>query len=137
MNWYTPLAILAFSLFFWSYAHAHDPSHEELDQWYANLRQPDQPSVSCCGEGDAYWCDIIHVRGGRTYCTITDDRDDRKLKRNHVPLGREVFIPDFKLTWKDGNPTGHAIVFMTSNGPTLEGGSARENVFCFVQNGGV
>jgi hypothetical protein len=51
--------------------------------WYQSLMQPDVPTASCCGEADAYWYDEIHVREGRTFCTI-----DR------------------------GNPTGHWIVFV-------------------------
>jgi hypothetical protein len=31
---------------------------------------------SCCGEADAYWADEIHVRDGKTFATITDDRPD-------------------------------------------------------------
>src|SRR5512139_2771704 len=82
-------------------------SDPAVREWYSHLMQPDNPTVSCCGESDAYWCDVIHVRGGKTFCTITDDRDDGPLKRHHVPLGTEIEIPDRKLTWKDGNPTGH------------------------------
>lgn len=101
-----------------------DPATRE---WFANLRQPDNPAMSCCGEGDAYWCDEVHVRDGKTFCNITDDRDDAPLHREHVDVGTEIFIPDHKLTWKDGNPTGHAIVFLSRN----------QFVWCFVQNGGV
>ena len=88
--------------------------------------QPDVPTVSCCGEADAYWCDGIHVKEGKTYCTITDDRDDAPLGRPHVALGTEIFIPDYKLKWDAGNPVGHAIVFLSTAG----------YVWCFVQNGG-
>ena len=88
---------------------------------------PDVPTASCCGEADAYWCDDVHVRDGKTFCTITDDRDNTKLMRTPVPIGTEVEIPDKKLTWKDGNPTGHSIVFLSTAG----------YVYCFVQNGGV
>jgi hypothetical protein len=95
--------------------------------WYQALKMPDAPTASCCGEADAYWCDDIHVRNGRTFCTITDDRDNIKLRRTPVPVGTEIQVPDNKLTWKDGNPTGHSIVFLSTAGL----------VYCFVQNGGV
>jgi hypothetical protein len=29
------------------------------------LMQPDNPTASCCGESDAYWCDKINVRAGK------------------------------------------------------------------------
>jgi len=33
---------------------AHDHEHPELDEWYATLMQPDNPTASCCGASDAY-----------------------------------------------------------------------------------
>lgn len=96
-------------------------------RWYQSLMQPDNPSISCCGESDAYWCDGISVKDGKTFCTITDDRDDAPLRRPHIPMGTVVEIPNHKLKFDKGNPTGHAIVFMTPSG----------YVHCFVQNGGV
>ena len=110
-----------------AYALAHDHDQPELDGWYASLMQPDNPTVSCCGKSDAYWCDTINVKGGKTFCTITDDRDDAPLKRPHVPVGTQIEIPDHKLKWDRGNPTGHAVVFLSSS----------RHVFCFVQAGGV
>lgn len=95
--------------------------------WYQSLMMPDVPTASCCGEADAYWCDDIHVKNSKTFCTITDDRDNAKLRRTPVPIGTEIEIPDHKLTWKDGNPTGHSVVFLSTGGL----------VYCFVQNGGV
>lgn len=99
----------------------------ETSKWFQSLMQPDNPAVSCCGEADAYWCDIIHVRDQKTFCTITDDRDDEPLRRKHFDVGTEIEIPNHKLTFKDGNPTGHSVVFL----------SRGLYVFCFVLNGGV
>lgn len=101
-----------------------------IKEWFESLKQPDYPAASCCGEADAYWCDEIHVKDfdgvKKTFCKITDDRDDDALKRMSVPIGTEIEIPDYKLTWKDGNPTGHSIVFL----------SRGMYVYCFVQSGG-
>lgn len=105
---------------------AHD-EHSEFDDWYSSLKQPDNPDYSCCGIADAYWCDDIYVRKGTTYCKITDDRDDTKLRnRTHVPIGTEIEIPTTKLKFDRGNPTGHSIAFLTSGGTLL----------CFVQSSG-
>src|ERR1700730_1212721 len=101
-----------------------DPAVRE---WYRSLKQPDNPIVPCCGESDAYFADEIHVRDGKTYATITDDRDDAPLGRHHVPVGTEIFIPDHKLKWSDGNPTGHAIVFLNVN----------NEAYCYVQGSGI
>lgn len=127
----TCIAIVALWLFWTVVAHARDlgqwqNSDPAIREWYQSLMQPDAPASSCCGEADAYWCDEIHVRDGRTFCGITDDRPDEPLKRMHVPIGTQIEIPNHKLKWDRGNPTGHSIVFLSR---TLF-------PFCFVQNGG-
>ena len=38
----------------------------EIREWYQALMQPDNPSVSCCGEADAYWADSFEVDGTNT-----------------------------------------------------------------------
>jgi hypothetical protein len=88
--------------------------------------RPDVPTSPCCGEADAYWCDEIHVHDGKTSCAITDDRDDIRLGRPHRDVGTVFEIPDDKLKWDRGNPTGHSILFLSSGG----------YVFCFVQGPG-
>jgi hypothetical protein len=103
---------------------AHDHDHPELNEWYAGLIQPDNPTVSCCGEADAYWCDD-YARDSKAYCEITDSRV--VARRPSVPVGTEIEIPEQKLKWDRRNPTGHSVVFLSSGGA----------VYCFVQNGGV
>jgi hypothetical protein len=98
-----------------------------IRKWYQALMRPDVPASSCCGEADAYWADEIHVRGGKTYVTITDDRADEPLGRPHMPVGTEIEVPDIKLKWDESNPTGHGILFL----------SRSRYVFCYVQPGGV
>lgn len=100
-----------------------DGSDPAIREWYRGLMQPDNPSLSCCGTADAYWCDAIKVRQGKTYCTITDDRDDKPLGRPHLAIGTEFEIPNHKLKFDRSNPTGHAIIFVA-------GGA---HVLCFVQ----
>jgi hypothetical protein len=122
---------LIFLLAFLSYARAHDDNHggvsdPAIQQWYRGLMQPDNPASSCCGEADAYWADEVHVRGGKTYATITDDRPDAPLGRPHIDNGTVIEIPDHKLKWDRGNPTGHGVVFLSRQG----------YVFCYVQPGG-
>lgn len=101
-----------------------DPAVRE---WYQSLMQPDVPTSSCCGEADAYWADEVHVRGGKTFATITDDRPDAPLRRPHIDIGTEIEIPPNKLKWDRSNPTGHALVFVSRGG----------YVFCFVQGSGI
>ncbi len=87
----------------------------------------DPETSSCCGEADAYWADEIHVRNGKTYAKITDDRPDEPRHRPHIDVGTEIEIPNNKLKWDKSNPTGHGVVFLSRAG----------YVFCYVQPGGV
>src|SRR5512139_1719929 len=99
----------------------------ELRVWYQALKQPDNPNISCCGEADAYWCDDVYVRGDATFCKITDTRDDTELRRPHIDVGTEIYIPPHKYgPAKGGNPTRHTIIFL----------SYQRNVYCFVQGFG-
>jgi len=98
-----------------------------LATWYRTLMMPDSPAVSCCGEADAYWCDrmrtSIDFEGkAHNFCAITDDREDAPRRRPHRSIGEEFEIPDHKLKWDAGNPTGHQILFLSRSG----------TVYCFV-----
>ncbi len=124
-------AILVIALLSSPSAHSRDLGQWEaadpaVKQWYQGLMQPDVPTASCCGEADAYWADEIHVRDGKTYAVITDDRPDEPRGRPHVPNGTEIEIPNHKLKWDAGNPTGHGVLFMSRN----------RYVFCYAQGGG-
>ena len=44
-----------------------------------------------------------------------------------IPEGTRIPVPNQKLKWDEGNPTGHGIIFIGSNG----------QVFCYVTPGGV
>lgn len=125
MKWLAP-TILLLCLLTGRAAPAHDmdPSH---DAWYKSLMQPDNPTTSCCGEADAYWADELHIVDGKVFVTITDDREDAPLHRPHVDVGTVIEIPDYKLKWDRGNPTGHAVVFL----------SRGQYVYCFVQGTGI
>jgi len=125
-------AVLSLVLVLMDRAHARDlgqweAADPEIRRWYEALMQPDVPTASCCGEADAYWADEIHVRDGKTFATITDDRPDAPRGRPHIDVGTEVEIPTNKLKWDRSNPTGHGVVFLSRNG----------YVFCYVQPGGV
>lgn len=127
------LALATLGTTLWiSYAYPHDSGQWEnsdptIRQWYQSLMQPDNPTMSCCGEADAYWADDFHVRDGKLYVTITDNRPDAPLGRPHIPVGTVIEVPNNKLKWDRSNPTGHGILFVT-----------RMNyVYCYVQPGGV
>jgi hypothetical protein len=122
------LLVAFYALFFWSaMTRAHDAHNPEHDEWYRSLMQPDNPAASCCGLADAYWADKIIVRGTKTFVVIEDDRDDAMLGRPHIPNGTEVYVPNHKLKWDAGNPTGHGVIFMRG----------ADTVFCYVQASGI
>ncbi len=104
-----------------------DDADPAIAQWYAGLRQPDNPQMSCCGLADAYWADEYVIEGDKVFAIITDDRDDGPLRRWHVPVGTKILVPTNKLTFSQGNPTGHIVIFLNRN----------MDVLCYVQNGGV
>jgi hypothetical protein len=101
-----------------------DPLHR---QWFQELRQPDNPNLSCCGETDGYWADSYEVKGDQYVAIITDTRDDKKLGRaQHIEAGTRVTVPNSKIKWGSGNPTGHGIIFIGLGG----------DVFCYLPPGG-
>ncbi len=117
----------------------------EQRRWFQNLMQPDTvgvgmgSGVSCCGEGDGYWADEAHVRNGKLYAVITDDRPDDQLMRIHEDLGTEYEVPPRKIVGMEqraGNPTGHTVIFLGVNQYNGEV-KAKRPVLCYVQNGGV
>ena len=95
--------------------------------WYRELMQPDNPRVSCCGEADAYYADSFEVEGDSYVAVITDTRDDAPLGRPHIPVGTKVKVPNVKLKYDRGNPTGHGVIFVNT---TLD-------VLCYIVPGGV
>jgi hypothetical protein len=105
--------------------HAADPA---IAAWFRNLKQPDNPAVSCCGESDAYFADDFEVLDDQYVAIVTDDRPDGPLRRPHVPPGTRIVIPRHKIKHDQGNPTGHGIVFYNPLSQT---------VHCYVPPGGV
>lgn len=103
-----------------------DDADPMISAWYASLRQPDNPQISCCGEADAYWADKAEIEGDKVFAIITDDRPDEPLRRRNVPVGTRIEVPPHKLKWDAGNPTGHVVIFLSRN----------LDVYCYVQGSG-
>jgi hypothetical protein len=91
-----------------------------LRQWFQKLMQPDNPAMSCCGEADAFEADSFEVRDDQYVAIITNGK-------GVIPEGTRVPVPNNKMKWDEGNPTGHGIIFIGSGG----------QVFCYVTPGGV
>jgi hypothetical protein len=100
-------------------------------QWYRGLMRPDYPAISCCGEADAYWADSFEVEGDHYVAIVTDERDDGPLKRPHIEIGTRIPIPNAKMKFDQGNPTGHGVLFVRQ----FEG-IAPATVYCYCPPGG-
>lgn len=106
---------------------------ENVKQWYRDLKQPDNPFQSCCGESDAYHADSFRsttdAATGETFyvAIVADDRDDAALGRPHIDVGTEFVVPNTKLKFDAGNPTGHGVIFIATDG----------RVLCYIAPGGV
>jgi hypothetical protein len=98
-----------------------------ISWWFRDLKQPDDPSISCCGEADAYWADSMEIIDGQVIAIITDTRPDEPLGRPHVPVGTRIKVPPYKLKWDHGNPTGHIVIFLSSD----------RDVYCYVTGTGI
>jgi hypothetical protein len=95
---------------------AWDP---KIREWFAELKQPDHPNISCCGEADAFESDIFSEQYGQYVAVITNGR-------GVIPNGTRMLIPDEKIKWDRGNPTGHGWVFVGTAG----------QIYCYITPGG-
>jgi hypothetical protein len=92
----------------------------QVRRWFQQLMQPDNPTLSCCGEADAFEADTFEVDGDRYIAVVTDEK-------GVIPNGTRVPVPNQKMKWDAGNPTGHGILFL---------GRGLQPV-CYVTPGGV
>lgn len=92
----------------------------EVREWFQGLMQPDDPYKSCCGEADAFEADTFEVEGDHYIAVVTDGK-------GVIPSGTRIPVPNQKMKWDRGNPTGHGIIFIGSAG----------QVYCYVAPGGV
>lgn len=106
----------------------------DVHEYFATLVMPDNPTVRCCGESDAYFADAVApcapgdvpVGGGECalVAIITDERSDtilieqpngvgKVINRPHLDVGTRVVIPRHKLRRKPvANPTEHTLFFV-------------------------
>jgi hypothetical protein len=91
----------------------------KVRRWFQSLMQPDHPRLSCCGEADAFEADQFEVEGDHYVAIITDGRG---LMAN----GTRIPIPNEKMKFDNGNPTGHGIIFIGDEG----------QIYCYVTPSG-
>jgi hypothetical protein len=116
-----------------------------IGAWMEGLKIPDGSNGSCCGKGDAYEADIYDIDGyqnGRKECVaeITDGSAKEwpdGSRRYPIPNGLKFSFPCMKVNPpSDGNPTGHAIAFISATRKNDGTGNFLfdkiNNVYCFV-----
>jgi hypothetical protein len=103
----------------------YDPEWENkpphIRKWFRGLMQPDQPQASCCGEADAYEADLFE-RDGNNWVAIITGQGPGAANKPRIPEGTRISVPNSKMKWDRGNPTGHGIIFIGSEG----------EVYCYV-----
>lgn len=126
-----------------------DVDRKVLGSWFETLHQEFESEDvdgesgyrSCCGLGDAYEADIIETSkdGKELYAIITDGREfcytkhygkpdgqdaTRTACRKDIPEGTRLLIPQKTRINRQGNPSGHGVVFISQ--------ADLKTVFCFV-----
>jgi hypothetical protein len=95
----------------------YDPEWENspphVRKWFQDLRQPDQPQLSCCGEADSYEADLYEQDGDNYVAIITGQGP--AVDKPVIPAGTRLRVPNSKIKWDKGNPTGHGIIFVGGN----------------------
>src|SRR5258708_5003803 len=86
-----------------------------LRQWFQKLMRPDNPVMSCYGEANVFEADSFEIRSDQYVAII-----------RIIPEGTRISVPNNKVKWDNGNPTGHGIIFMGNAG----------QVYCYVTPGG-
>lgn len=110
---------------------AWEANPPEVREWFQGLMQPDNPRVSCCGEADAYYADSFEVsKDGEYVAIITDTRDIPN--RPTIKPGTKIVVPNYKLKYDQGNPTGHGVIFVR-----YDEEKDSFTVYCYVVPGGV
>ncbi len=64
--------------------------------------------------------DQFAVEGDHYVAVITDGKGT-------IPNGTRLSVPNQKMKWDRGNPTGHGIIFIGTDG----------HIYCYVTPGGV
>ena len=106
---------------------------KDWDAWVKLLKTPlwgqrnEQPlPLLLISPGGRLLADSYEVKGDQYVAIITDPRDDIPLRRVHIENGRRFPVPNTKIKWDRGNPTGHGIIFIGYG----------EDVLCYVPPGG-
>jgi hypothetical protein len=103
-------------------AFAHD-SADPFAGWMKGLMRPDYPSASCCGPADQLYAVEYHED--------PDEPGGFVVRTEEFP--DPIRVPLEKVDWKDGNPTGRGVIFVSHD---VEYSAEAYTVYCFVPSTG-
>lgn len=131
------LLILAATPLYAGDSRALNPTNDPaIAAWFKDLKQPDNPRTSCCGEADAFEADQFETGADGTYTAIITDG------RGALANGLHVRVPPNKLGKYESNPTGHGVIFLhvitreeveDDENPYGPGDIGRIVVYCYVE----
>jgi hypothetical protein len=101
-------------------AHDHDVPFAE---WMMSLMRPDYPSASCCGPADQFYAVEYHED--------PDEPGGFVVRTEELP--DPIHVPPEKVDWKDVNPTGRGVIFVSHD---VEYSAEAYTVYCFVPGTG-
>lgn len=101
---------------------SNDPATRDpqIRQWLSSLMQPDNPYMSCCAEADAFEADLFQAKNDQYLATITNGK-------GLIKEGTTILVPNQKIKWNSGNPSGHGVIFIGQNA----------QIYCYVPPAGV
>ena len=83
---------------------------DKVCAWVRDLKVPGTIESgnpqSCCGEADRYEADNFEREGDQYVAVITDGH-------GVVPDGTRIIVPNDRVNWRDGNPTGRGQIFLS------------------------
>lgn len=131
MTRYLTTAALVPALLIGAAANAHDPSHDEFDQWYGSLRRPNVQgnawgTSSCCSRTDCATTEA-ELRNGEWWARlITRHGED-------VDLHDWVKVPPLVILDNVPNPTGSPVICNSTSWRDNKFDPASITVYCFIR----
>jgi hypothetical protein len=142
LRWIAPLCAYLALMFAAGVAFARDDVPwgdvpPEISAWFRSLKMPDNAAVSCCGLADAYEADDFQIEGDHYVAIITDGRADPAHGKPAIPNGTRIPVPNHKMKWDAGNPTGHGVLFLGPPPIDSPDDHLKRPVYCYVTPGGI
>ena len=101
------------------------PPSQPLEPYPTRTKRHAQPGVKARVEGHRR--EFTPLEEGDRYIAVIADRN------GVIPNGTLIPVPNHKMKWDAGNPTGHGVIFLRPEMVRLN----EWTVYCYVAPGGV